>query len=298
MIQNLLQQQFDFVGVIDVKRYVDYTQTKVDLSQYKSMFVVGLAYGKEVLPHTKKALTASLYTYGLDYHVVFNNIFKNMNLEDNYLGLVDNHDLDERTALELTGLAYRGKNNLMIHKELGSYFFIGLVLSKIHYDEVIIENHDSCGDCVKCIKACPVGALSRGYQVDKCISAYNQTKKVLNQDEVKHNYLLLGCDICQRVCPKNKGIKVLNHEAFKIYQHAYVEINDLFNLSNKAFKDKYGNASYLWRGKTLLMRNALTVLLKQDNKDYNELIRQSLKSTIYPKWYKETAQYVLEKLEG
>jgi len=297
-MRNLLQQQFDFVGVIDIKRYVDYTRTKVDLSQYKSMFVVGLAYSKEVLPHTKKALTASLYTYGLDYHKVFNNIFNNMNLEDNYLGLVDNHDLDERTALELTGLAYRGKNNLMIHKEFGSYFFIGLVLSKIHYDEEIIENQDSCGDCVKCIKACPVGALTFGYQVDKCISAYNQTKKVLTQDEVKHNYLLLGCDICQRVCPKNKGIKVLNHEAFKMYQHAYVEINDLFNLSNKAFHDKYGKASYLWRGKTLLMRNALTVLLKQNNKDYNELIRQSLKSTNYPEWYKETAQYVLEKLEG
>ena len=90
----------------------------------------------------------------------------------------------------------------------------------------------------------------------------------------------------------------MNHEAFKIYQHAYVEINDLFNLSNKAFHDKYGKASYLWRGKTLLMRNALTVLLKQNNKDYNELIRQSLKSTNYPEWYKETAQYVLEKLEG
>ena len=54
-MRNLLQQQFDFVGVIDVKRYVDYTRTKVDLSQYKSMFVVGLAYSKEVLPHTKKS---------------------------------------------------------------------------------------------------------------------------------------------------------------------------------------------------------------------------------------------------
>lgn len=298
MILSRLKQQFDFVGVIDVKRYISYTNTKVDLSEFKSMFVVGLAYNHDILPHTKKAFTASVYTYGLDYHLVFNEIFSQLNLDDNYQGLVDNHDLDERAALELTKIAFRGKNNLMIHHEFGSYFFIGLVLSKIYYNEIIVKNTDSCGDCVKCIKACPVGALNNGYQVDKCISGYNQTKKTLTQEEVKHNYLLLGCDICQRVCPKNNGLKVMNHQAFKIHQHAYVEINDLFKLSNKAFKDKYGKSSYLWRGKTLLMRNALTILLKQKNQDYNELIRQSLKSTVYPDWYKDTAKYVLEKLEG
>lgn len=295
---NQLKQQFDFVGVIDIKRYLSYTNTKVDLSEFKSMFVVGLAYNHDILPQTKKALTASIYTYGLDYHLVFNEIFSHLNLDDHYQGLIDNHDLDERAALELTGAAFRGKNNLMIHPEFGSYFFIGLILSKIHYDEIIVENTNSCGTCVKCINACPVGALNKGYQVDKCISGYNQTKKTMTKEEVKHNYLLLGCDICQRVCPKNNGLKIMNHEAFKIQQHAYVEINDLFKLSNKAFKDRYGKASYLWRGKTLLMRNALTILLKQNNQDYNELIRQSLKSTFYPDWYKDTAKYVLEQLEG
>ena len=295
---NQLKQQFDFVGVIDIKRYINYTNTKVDLSEFKSIFVVGLAYNHDILPHTKKAFTASIYTYGLDYHLVFNELFSALNFDDNYQGLVDNHNLDERVALELTGMAFRGKNNLMIHHEFGSYFFIGLVLSKIHHDEIIVENTNSCGECVKCIKACPVEALNDGYKVDKCISGYNQTKKILTPEEVKHNYLLLGCDICQRVCPKNKGLKIMNHEAFKIHQHAYVELNDLFNLSNKAFKDKYGKASYLWRGKTLLMRNALTILLKQNNQDYNGFIKESLKSTFYPDWYKDTAKYVLEKLEG
>lgn len=289
-----LNKHFDFVGVISKERYEQHKPFDYD---YETVFVVGLSYPNQPYAHKKDALTASMYTYGFDYHSVIKNRLKPFLNEDTLI-LVDNHTIDERLCLELTGLAFLGKNNLMIHPAYGSYFFIGLLLSKQPHQEVIVANHDSCGSCEICIKACPVNALLNGYDVDKCMSAYNQSKRSLTDEEIKANYLLLGCDICQRVCPKNKDIKPSRTEEFYPQEHTYVLIDDLFHLSNKAFKAKYGQASYLWRGKTLLLRNALTILLKTKNTRYNALIQETIDNEGYPQWYKDDAKRILEQLEG
>lgn len=298
MIYEKLKEAFDFVGVIDVKRYETYRKDEL-LDDYKSIFVVGLAYPNVYLKHEKDSLTASMYTYGYDYHDVIKELMKETlkDVDEDYLALSDNHSIIEQKCLEMTGMAYHAKNNLMIHKEFGSYFFIGLVLTKNHYKEVREENTDSCGSCTICIKACPVNALFEGFDSSKCISSYNQQKRSLTDYEISKNTLLLGCDICQRVCPKNKGINVTRTEAFLAKPTAYVLINDLFDLTNKEFLAKYGKHAYTWRGKTLLLRNALTILLKQKNTSFNEKIKETLISDKYPFWYKEDAKNILEKLE-
>ena len=178
MIYNKLNEAFDFVGVINKERYEQFHNHDF-LDDYQSIFVVGLAYPNVFLPQKRDSLVASMYTYGYDYHDVLREII-NVSLKDEkgYLALVDNHEINERKCLELTGLAYLGRNNLMINKEYGSYFFVALVLTKERHDEVIIINDDSCGDCDLCIRACPVNALTGGYNVSKCMSALNQTKKV------------------------------------------------------------------------------------------------------------------------
>lgn len=299
MVYERLKEAFDFVGTIDVDRYLNY-KFDINLMGYESIFVVGLGYPNTYLKHEKDKLTASMYTYGYDYHDVMRTMMhealKDVNIE--YKALVDNHTINERKCLEMTGLAFHGKNNLMIHKELGSFFFIGLVLTKEKYPEVIEENTLSCGDCTICIKACPVGALTDGFDWGKCISGYNQEKRSLTDYEIEKNTLLMGCDICQRVCPFNKGVNSNRIEAFQAKPTAYVIINDLFDLSNKAFMDKYGKHAYTWRGKTLLLRNALTILLKQKNKSYNDKIKETLQDPKYPDWYKVDAQNILKKLEN
>ncbi len=143
-----------------------------------------------------------------------------------------------------------------------------------------------------------MGALTNGYDVTKCLSALNQSKRPMPIDAINNNYLLLGCDICQRVCPKNKGIKNYRISDFDVKPTAYVLINDLFDLSNKEFKNKYGKHAYTWRGKTLLLRNALTLLLRQKNTSYNEKIKKTLIDNKFPSWYKEDANKILERLES
>lgn len=296
MIYNILNEVFDFVGVIDKTKYPSY-ETRDELKDINSIFVVGLAYPHEQLKQQKDQLVASIYTYGYDYHDVMREIINETLKGFEYQVLVDNHELDERTALELTGLAFRGKNDLMINKDYGSYFFIGLVLTKQKYPEVIIENTLSCGDCTRCIKACPVNALLDGFDIKSCMSAANQSKAPLKEEVINNNYLLLGCDICQIVCPFNRFTKESNNEGFNIKPTTYVLINDLFNLSNREFNNKYGKHAYSWRGKTILLRNALTILLRNQNTKYNDLINETINNPKYPSWYKADASIILERLK-
>ena len=292
-----LKKVFNLVGVIDKTRYDNYEKEE-HLKDVSSIFVVGLAYPKITLKQQDDKLVGSIYTYGYDYHSVIKKIASEALKGYEYTILVDNHSLDERRCLELTGLAYLAKNDLMINQELGSYFFIGLILTKDKYPEVIVENNDSCGDCMICINSCPVNALEGGFDINKCMSANNQLKEPFGEDLIKKNYLLLGCDICQQVFPKNKDIEGKYHEDLQVKETAYVLIEDLFKLSNKEFQKKYGKHAYLWKGRTLLLRNALTLLVRQKNTKYNDLIKETLKSNKYPKWYKEDVKKILPILES
>jgi epoxyqueuosine reductase len=157
--------------------------------------------------------------------------------------------------------------------------------------------NDSCGSCRQCIDACPVHALtSEGFLMEKCMSYYNQTKKVLTADEIQANYSLFGCDICQMVCPKNKQIIPVHHPEFELSGKEAVSIVDLFTTSEKDFLKKYEGMAYLWKGKTILMRNALTLLLRKNQMNYNDIIEESLTKT-FPGWYKMTAATILKQLK-
>lgn len=296
-------EKFDVVGIIETKTYLSEARKRYhhvsDIS-YQTMVVLGLAYPKRDIRHSTSHLVSSFYTFGSDYHQVLKNRIKDVmaNLGYSYIMAVDNHPHDERLAAVLAGIGYFGKNQLIINKDFGTYMFLGLVLIDVEIEnEFILEISDDCGSCTKCIKACPTGALSEGgYDVSKCISYYNQSKEILTDDQITSNHLLFGCDICQIVCPKNidKGNKV--YKEFELSGKEMVSIVDLFMMSNQVFNKTYSDMSYLWKGKTILMRNALMVMLKQKNKNHLDLIEDSIHRNLAP-WYQNTAIRVLDKLK-
>ncbi len=301
-LAELFERSFDLVGVIRADRYMSEaakSQKAIPNPPYPAMVVLGLAYPKRELNHSKTHLVPSFYTFGNDYHLILHNRIDNVmkDLPYAYWAGVDNHQHDERLAARLAGLGFFGKNQLIINEIYGSYIFLAIAFVDVSLEsEHILGVNDGCGGCSVCIKACPANALSeQGYEQERCISHFNQSKQPLTDREIRLNHSLFGCDVCQVVCPKNKEKGKLTHPEFKSSGKEKVAVDDLFKLSNSAFNDKYGDMAYAWRGKTILMRNALTLLLKQKNPQYNDLIEQSIK-THQASWYVKTAKKILRKL--
>ncbi|MGD9761623.1 MAG: epoxyqueuosine reductase [Candidatus Izemoplasmatales bacterium] len=305
-INNLhqsFQEEFDIVGIIKTDRYFSEAKKlnlKLPITKFPTMVVLGLSYPKRIKTSTKTELYASFYTFGTDYHQVLKNrIIKVMNKFPLAYELgVDNHPYDERLAALLAGIGFFGKNQLIINQTFGSYIFLGIVFIDLEIsEEFTLPIIDNCGSCRICLDACPTKALNNdGYDFNKCISYYNQEKKVLSSDEIKANYCLFGCDICQLVCPKNLSIKPKLHPEFELSGKEGVNITDLFTYSEKEFIKKYQDMAYLWKGKTILMRNALTLLLRSKNFDYNDLVKRTIDKQSTP-WYHETALKIIEELE-
>jgi epoxyqueuosine reductase len=301
-LYELFQSSFDLVGIIHTKRYLNEIKAmgrEVPHVDYPTMVVLGLAYPMRILKHSNTHLVSSFYTHGSDYHTVLKERIHHVMKEIPYpyeLG-VDNHPHNERLAASLAGLGFFGKNQLMINNKLGSYFFLGIVFIDMNLEqEMTLFVDDDCGDCQICIQNCPTHALDHGYDMNLCMSYYNQAKRVITDDEMHANYLLFGCDICQRVCPKNVKKGTIIHPEFELSGKEMVSIMDLFTLSEKQFRENYQGMSYLWKGKTVLMRNTLMLLLKHKNTGYIHEIEETLVKYHAP-WYQDTAKRVLKALK-
>ena len=280
IINELKKVGFDLVGIsnLDLEEYKyrylesiehgyynplikgqaqDRLSPEIYLAGVKSVIVVGITYSKESPLINNENIAFGNSSWGRDYHAVIKTkAQKVMDLypEIKYKILVDNHALDDRLMAYKAGLGFFGKNSLLINPELGSYFFIGLILidQLLEADEAIAND---CGECKRCIKACPNQAINKtGYLNSlRCRSYLTQKKGDLtDQEQLMIGNSVFGCDICAKVCPYNNK----NHTHNAYFLPSGIEVlNYEINLSNKEFKLKYGHLSGSYIGKARINRN-------------------------------------------
>jgi epoxyqueuosine reductase len=122
---------------------------------------------------------------------------------------VDTGPLVERVYAKYAGLGWQGKNTCLIHESLGSWFFLGVILTSLDLprEERVQPMPDRCGSCTRCMDACPTEALEP-YRMDasRCIAYLTIEKRGPIADELaaKTGKNVFGCDICQEVCPWNR----------------------------------------------------------------------------------------------
>jgi len=156
----------------------------------------------------------SKYAYGKDYHFVLKEKLQSLLqfIQSEVAPCAGRAFTDSAPVLDKAwaaraGLGWVGKNTNLISVEHGSFFFIGeLILDmELEPDEKIVANH--CGNCTRCIDACPTQAIVSPYVVDarKCISYQTIELKGELDGSLKgqFNDRVFGCDICQDVCPWN-----------------------------------------------------------------------------------------------
>ncbi len=206
-----------------------------------------------------KNTNISMYARGIDYHILAKEKLSALlsPFTKNFEIRVDIGPVDNTEVAYKSGLGVIGKNRLLINDALGSYFFIGYALTDLEI-EPDTPISGSCLNCNRCILACTGGALSfDGFDITKCASHISQKKGELSEDEIKilkKSKLIWGCDTCQEVCPMNK-VPLLAMAEFKTDRIPYLKKEDIENLSNREFNEKFSGRAFTWRGKAVLLRN-------------------------------------------
>ena len=221
----------------------------------------------------------SMYARGVDYHKVaeeklgrLGEFLKTLGAKEIFIH-VDKGGLDDRRAAYDAGLGFLGKNGMLICGEFGSYFFIGQVVHDLEIQSDVPQKK-GCVSCGECIRNCPGGALSEGgFDIEKCLSHITQKRGDLTEREkllIKENGLCWGCDVCQRVCPHNKGLKTTALSEFMTDRIAFLEPDAVENLSNREFKEKFDKYAFSWRGKGVVERNLKVLFSALEDMDEKE----------------------------
>jgi epoxyqueuosine reductase len=130
-------------------------------------------------------------------------------LGGSYRVLVDDPEHVDREAAVRAGIAFYGKNTMAITRRFGSWVVLGALVTDVEI-EPSPRLDAGCGECTLCIDACPTGALDEPGALDatKCLSYWTQAPSPVPQAfREEMGDTVYGCDICQDVCPWNRGIE-------------------------------------------------------------------------------------------
>lgn len=233
----------------------------------------------------------SRYAWGDDYHDVLGEklgalvelLGKRFSEPFEARVYVDTGPVQERVFAKYAGLGWLGKNTLLLNQTLGSFFFLGVILTTLDLEPTLtageLPSPDLCGSCRQCLDACPTEAFVEPYVLDarKCISYLTIELRGPIPEEYREplgNHVF-GCDICQDVCPWNRRAPVstlpeLQPRVFSSHEHDATAANLpsvdeslflprlewLLALSESKFRELFRGSAVKrakWRG---LVRNA------------------------------------------
>jgi epoxyqueuosine reductase len=198
----------------------------------RSLIVVALNYyPAETIPEDEYQL--AYYAYGRDYHEVVRNKLTRLltwlntqrslddtrasNLAHAQRVFVDTAPVLERYWAQQAGLGWTGRNHQLILPEAGSYFVLGILTTDLSL-QPDIPMESRCGDCRRCLDACPTKALSDDASFDaRCCLSYltiEQKSTIPSEFSASLGNRIYGCDTCQKACPWNRFARPTGEPSF------------------------------------------------------------------------------------
>jgi epoxyqueuosine reductase len=232
---------------------------------------VGLNYypGPEPLADDLARGRISRYAWGTDYHDLvlprLEDLASFVAAESqactNHRAYVDTGPILERAYGAAAGLGFVGKNTNLIHPGMGSWLFLGEVLTTAVLEPTPIESSIGCGTCIRCLDACPTGALIAPYVLDarRCVSYLTiELKGAIPRDlRPLMGSWIYGCDVCQEICPWQRFAMLTGERALLARgpDHAAPLLVDLARLNRDSFGQRYQNTPIKRVGRARLLRN-------------------------------------------
>ena len=180
----------------------------------RSAIIVLDSYYYDDSDQNREAPKVAKYARGKDYHDTMGQRLEQLAARLRAAGAahtrcyVDAGPIPERELAQRAGLGWIGKNAMLIRPGVGSFFFIGEILTDLELALDAPFETDHCGSCTRCIDACPTDAIVEPRVVDatRCISYLTIEQKGPIPDELaaKMDGWVFGCDICNDVCPWNE----------------------------------------------------------------------------------------------
>ncbi|NUM53023.1 MAG: tRNA epoxyqueuosine(34) reductase QueG [Candidatus Hydrogenedentes bacterium] len=240
----------------------------------RSVIVVARNYFANRPEPVAGAGRVSRYAWGRDYHRVLEKPLRKLaafvtELEPGtgVYPCVDSGPVMEKAWAERAGVGWIGKNSLLLRRELGSYFFLGAIVTtaRIAPDSPV---PDLCGGCTLCIDACPTQAIVQPKVVDarRCISYHTIENRGDVPDELAEKFgdWVFGCDVCQDVCPWNRKLRETTEADFLPRPgNAHLRTEEISALDERDFLARFAGTPIMRAKLAGLKRNARIVAENQ-----------------------------------
>ena len=245
-----------------------------------------------------------------DYHKVLLKRLKTVevHLHDQYgeiesRAYVDTGPVVERALATAAGLGWTAKNTCLIHPKLGSYVFLGVLLTSLEV-EAEASNWtvpDRCGSCTRCLEACPTNALFAPRQMDatKCISYLTIEHRGPISPELMEamGRQVFGCDICQDVCPWNSPRRTPVSADAELEPRAELvnpALEALAGMDEKAFERAFNGSPVRRAGFNGLRRNIAIAMANSGRRSAGPLQRWAAEAD---EGLRAAARWALRKLQ-
>lgn len=193
---------------------------------------------------------------------------------------VDTGPVVERSLATAAGLGWTAKNTCLIHPKLGSYVFLGVLLTSLEAEPEAADwvVPDRCGSCRRCLDACPTDALFIPYQMDatRCISYLT----IEHRGPIEPGLMsgmgrqVFGCDICQDVCPWNRKAPISRDAELEAREELVnPALQWLASLDEKQFEERFNGSPVRRAGFAGLRRNVAIAMGNSGNLQFRDQLR-------------------------
>ena len=211
------------------------------------------------------------YARGRDYHRIMKKRMRRLTLDlSAALGRqfaarwhVDDGPMLDRAAAARAGLGWFGKNGNILTPQLGSWILLGQIVTDLPLpsDAPLAK---TCGQCARCIPACPTNAIVAPYLVDnrRCISYLTIEHKgaIPRALRAAIGNWVFGCDICQDVCPVNRKAQATGDANFGRRDLAHLDLVELLQMDEAQFRERFAGTPLMRAKRNGMRRNACIAL--------------------------------------